>query len=526
MQPEPDQNGRTGQNGQNGRIGENGPDGRHAASAVTDVDVVVVGGGLAGLTCALGLSDSGLRVAVIERDVRLGGRAQSWTDETTGDPVHIGPHIFLSHYPNTWRLLDLLGTRDRVVWQRNGRFITLVDGRHEIAIEGSSLPSPAHFLPSLLRDPHNRVRDVASNWWAVQAAIDLDQDAILRLDQINASAYLRSMGVTDRFLQRFWAFTAMAIMNVPLELCSAGALMRFFHHLIGHRSLDIGFADRGLGDLFAPQARARIEAASGVVQTHTEVQGFLGNDDQVTGVRLADGRTIRARFCVAALPPQVLRRLARPAWIQRHRSFADLVHFLPVPYVSVYLWFDRKLTEQQFWARTFVATDLNCDFYDLSNIHTGWQQRPSVIASNIIYCHRAEAMSDDAIVAATRAELAEYLPGAATARLVHARVHRIPMAIHAPHPGTEGRRPDVRTPVRGLFLAGDWIQTNFPASMESAVASGWMAAEQIHADLGQPRQLRVSQPPVEGLMQLVRQVGRRLPMRRLMRSEVMLRRLG
>src|SRR5690606_16072011 len=191
---EPDQNGRTGQNGQHGQNGQNGQDGRHAASEMTDADVVAVGGGLAGLTCALGLSDSGLRVAVIERDVRLGGRAQSWIDETTGDPVHIGPHIFLSHYPNTWRLLDLLGTRDRVVWQRNGRFITLVDGRHEIAIEGSSLPSPAHFLPSLLRDPHNRVRDVASNWWAVQAAIDLDQDAILRLDQINASAYLRSMG--------------------------------------------------------------------------------------------------------------------------------------------------------------------------------------------------------------------------------------------------------------------------------------------------------------------------------------------
>src|SRR5690349_17274116 len=111
-------------------------------------DVVVIGGGIAGLTCAMGLRGSGLRVVVLERDDLLGGRARSWVDDTTGDPVHVGPHIFLDQYPNFFALLDACGTRDRVVWEKDGAFVTMVDGRREIRIRRSPLPAPYHYVPS------------------------------------------------------------------------------------------------------------------------------------------------------------------------------------------------------------------------------------------------------------------------------------------------------------------------------------------------------------------------------------------
>src|SRR5512140_626658 len=117
----------------------------------SNVDVLVVGGGLAGLTAAVGLADSGLRLTVIERDSRLGGRAMSWTDAKTGDPVHIGPHILLSEYPNMLALLQRCGTRDKVVGQK-GRFIRRVDGRDVIDMTMARLPPPLHYGPSLLRD--------------------------------------------------------------------------------------------------------------------------------------------------------------------------------------------------------------------------------------------------------------------------------------------------------------------------------------------------------------------------------------
>src|SRR5690606_19946958 len=148
------------------------------------------------------------------------------------------------------------------------------------------------------------------------------------------------------------------------------------------------------------------------------------------------------------------------------------------------------------------------DFYDLANIRRGWEGRPSVIAANIMYSRRAACLSDREIVAATVRELAELAPEAPRARLRHARVHRIPMAIVCPYPGTERKRPPARTAVPGLWLAGDWTGTGLPASMESAVRSGWLAAEEILARAGRPASLALALPEPEGLARLARWLRR------------------
>lgn len=118
--------------------------GRSTTAPVIDTDVLIVGGGLAGITTAVGLKDAGLDILLVEKSDVLGGRARSWQDPATGDPVHVGPHIFMNSYPNMFRLLDLCGTRDQVTWQAPGHFITQVDGQHEIDIVANPrLPAPA-----------------------------------------------------------------------------------------------------------------------------------------------------------------------------------------------------------------------------------------------------------------------------------------------------------------------------------------------------------------------------------------------
>lgn len=405
------------------------------------------------------------------------------------------------------RLLERLGTRERIVWQRD-KLITLVAAPHVFALRKYRLPPPLHFAPGVLRAPVYSARDAASNLRVTWYAMGLDEAEVQRLDALDARGFLERQGVSARFIDVFWASVAMWIMNVPLERCSAGALMRFYREILGHNDYQVGFPGVGLSELYVPQARAAVAAAGGAVLTDAPVRAFIERAGRAAGVALADGRTIEARWCVAALPPQDLAPLLPAAWRAREPALGRLDELAPDPYISVYLWFDRRLTRERYWARLWAPENLGYDFFDLTNIRRGWEGRPSVIAANIMYSRRAAGLSDREIVAATVRELAELAPEAPRARLRHARVHRIPMAIVCPYPGTERKRPPARTAVPGLWLAGDWTGTGLPASMESAVRSGWLAAEEILARAGRPASLALALPEPEGLARLARWLRR------------------
>lgn len=473
----------------------------------SETDVVIIGGGLAGLTCAVALSERGVRVVVLERDRTLGGRARSWTDETTSDPVHIGPHVLLSAYPNMRALLRDLGTEGRVRWMDDG-FIHLVEGTNSYAVKSDRrLPPPLHFAPSFKDAPGLSRLDILSSGRAAWAALRITDDELRALDDETALVWLRRMGVTDRAIFRSWSFIVMSILNVPIELCSAAALIRFFREMAGRNDVHIGVPTCGLGDLFAPQAQAWVTARGGVVATGVAVESVRCEGRKAVGVQLEDGRTLDARWVISTVPPSNLTPLLPRSW-RPEPLFSDLSYFVPCPYVSICLWFDAKLTDRAFWARLPAPGDLNCDFYDLSNLPPGWGTERSIIASNIIWSHRAASLSDEDIIAQTRRELAEFLPAAATTPIRHAVVTRIPMAIHCPFPGVERRRPSPTTPFEGFLLAGDWVRTGVPASMEGACRSGHLAAEAVLKSRGVEARLAHDLPDLQGLARWIRPAPR------------------
>jgi 15-cis-phytoene desaturase len=425
-------------------------------------DVVIVGGGIAGLACGVALTDAGVRVTVVERDKRLGGRARSWTDAASGDDIDLGPHVLHSEYRNMLAFLERLGTRHLVSWQTD----KLLQFSNGVALRHRRLPPPLSLLPDLALRSGLSPRDLWSNNRPTWDAMRFNEADTPALDSMSALDYLRDAGVTQAMMDWFWAFACLAVLNVPLERCSAAALLRVHSQLIGHRRIHFGFPTVALADLFAPQAATLI----GRVLTGNEVVKM-----ERGGVVLQDGSRIAADRVVSTVPPQVEAS----------------------PYVSSYLWFDRKLTRERFWAQLGAETRLNTDFYDLSNIRRGWEKRPSVIASNIIYSHRAHAMTNEEIVAATQREIASYLPDAAHARVVHAVVNRIPMVIPCPLPGSESARP-----APSVSLAGDWTRTGLPCSMESAVCSGFMAAEEVLHTRGIALPVR----PADGLAGLVQKL--------------------
>ena len=471
-------------------------------------DVVIAGGGIAGLACGAALADIGLKVQVFEAEARLGGRACTFEDTPTGDAVDIGPHVVTTEHRNFLALLERVGTDLQVLWQPRP-LITLLDAGRVLRMQAPHWPPPLHGLPNL----RNALRclsvaDLWSNRRIAWQAARMNEPAVVALDEVDALSYLRDMHVSERCITWFWQSATLALLNVPLARCSAASLMRIFRLLMGRSGYAFGFPKIGLAELFVPGCVRAIEAAGGAVCLNAPVLFPLVRGGQFAGFQLENGRQAIANAGVLALPPQALGEMgSRNRHIQAGlgRCVHNLTHFKPSPYVSTTLWFDRKITRERFWARVWRDGDLNTDFYDLSNIRPLPASAPSMVAANAIHAHAAQAMSDRQIIERTQIEIAELEPKAAQASLVHARVHRIPMAIPCPAPGTETRRPPNRSAIPGLCLAGDWTATGVPCSMESAARSGALAAEIVAASRGRALQLALEPPETQAPISWLRQ---------------------
>ncbi len=464
------------------------------------MDVWIIGGGLAGLTAGVALSRQGVKVGVLEAAPRLGGRAQCWKDPSTGEVIDLGPHVLLSTYPHMKAFLEACGTswEDAADWQSES-LIDQMDGDRAYPLTYAPVPAPFHFVPSLLRMPGIRFPDLYSQKALLSLAISTDNDEVMAYDSIPASELLKHMGVSDSAVDHLWRFIALSILNVPLEECSSAAFLRFARFLMGRRDFRIGFPKAGLGDLFAEGATRIIREAGGEVRVGARVERLERRPDG--GFRLhvsGQDTAIEAEQVLCALSPQDASRLL--GTLLEGKAWAESAAKLePCPYVSLYLKFDRKVTRRRFWARMHREGDLNCDFYDLSNIRPGDPERPSFVASNIIYSHRVAQLSEQELIDRTLAEIRENIPGARDARVVSAAVNRIPMAIHCPKPGAESLRPEPELIPGRLLVAGDWIRTHLPSSMESACASGWTAAELLLQSRGlRPREFPVARwlPPL------------------------------
>merc|ERR1740117_2648407 len=256
---------------------------------------------------------------------------------------------------------------------------------------------------------------------AVITCLHLDEDGLMKLDDESGADFLRRSGVDERYIQHFWAFCSHAILNVPIEECSAAAIVRFFKGLINRPNMEMGFSDCGLGDLITP-AKGILEELGATVLMGTEVEEFLGDEERCTGVKLDDGSVVEAKMgVISTLPPPTLLPLLRSAptsstWVEKHEVIRNLERLKPCKYICVYIWFDRKVTGgRMMWARTYDKKDLNCEFYDFSEIYSGndakgvcWRDRPSFVGSNIIDAGRVGEMSDEQILAGTLAEMEEF----------------------------------------------------------------------------------------------------------------------
>jgi squalene-associated FAD-dependent desaturase len=461
--------------------------------------IAIVGGGLAGLASAAALVERGCVVELFEARRKLGGRAGSYFDRASGESIDHCQHVAMGCCTNYLDFCRHTGIDDLLARYQTLHFFG-PDGRQCDFCPTRWLPAPLHLIGPLL----------SLNYLSLLDKLGIAR-AILRMLRLPSQVDSPSPTVSDwlsarrqnpNAIERFWKVVLVSALGESLDRVSLDAARKVFvDGFLAHPSAANVLIPRvSLGELYDQRVADWLRNRGAKIHLASPVITITGNPDRVSGLRLADGRERAFDFVIVAVPWQRMAAILSPqlrALVDPNDSFASIAS---APISSVHLWFDRKLTDLphavlvERLSQWVFARDLDRP--------TGEHYYQVVISAS----HDLAKRSRESVVQEVVSDLSAVFPATAEARLLRWQLVAEQQAVFSIRPGLDVIRPAQQTAIPRLLLAGDWTHTGWPATMEGAVRSGYLAAEGILMQLGRPERILVPDLP-RGVM--VRVLGAR-----------------
>ena len=507
--------------------------------------IIVVGGGLAGLSAALCAADAGMRVTLLERRHRLGGA--TWSFERNGIWYDNGQHVFMRCFESYLWFLERIGSAHKVFLQsRLDVPVLRVESPTSAAISKSSAiptssenpaspddpaipaapasvikgsirrtasPAPLHLMRSLLHYPHMTGRERINAARTALALRKLDPDkrlldsktaavlrsetkmepresnAALQIDDVTFGQWLRSRGESENAIRSLWNLITLPTANLPAGQVSLQLAAKIFVTglLTDNSAADIGWSAVPLSELHADAAAATLRNLGAEVRTKAAVEKITADP---LGVR-CDGEHLLADAVVAAVPHTAADIL--PEGSVKHQD--RLSELGESPIINVHLVYDQPVTdlplaaalgsEAQFVFDRTAAAKLNSGSGESSNAgkvsnadeDSNSGEGRQCLGISLSAADEYLSWSPAELIEHMTAEVAKLFPKARGQQPRDAMVTREVSATFRGVPGTASLRPPAETNHAGLFVAGAWTDTGWPATMEGAVRSGIAAAE-------------------------------------------------
>lgn len=440
-------------------------------------DVIVIGGGVAGFSAATALAEAGARVLVLEARPGLGGRATAFRDPETGERVDNGQHILMGCYVDTLALLARIGASDRVRWQA-GLSLSMIDQRgHESVLKLPSVPSPLHLLGGVLAWD-------ALNWRERMSILRVGASlapggrnfgsAVGRVSRETVRDWLTRHDQAPRLCELFWEPLALAALNQSIDQAAASYFVRVLEQMFGPdpASAALVMPAVPLDELYAEPARMWLEDRGHAVRVNAPAKVEVAGD-RVTGVRVR-GEHIPAAVVISTVPWHGLGGLFDLPPAALAATITDATALASLPIVTVNLWFDRPVMHEPLLGLPGRAFQW---VFDRRAIVGGPGSHLSMISSG---AEAIVSMPNDALIATALADVLAALPAARSAAFRKGLAVREKRSTFSLAPAAPPR-PQTETAIRGFLLAGDWIDTGLPATIESAAVSGHRAASFVVA---------------------------------------------
>ena len=446
-------------------------------SSTQPCTVAIAGGGLAGLAAGCALAEAGFRVSLFERRPYLGGRASSYQHPGTGEVVDNCQHVLLGCCTNLLDFYRRAGVEDKIRWYEKLTF--LEPGGRASEIAPSSLPAPLHTAPAFLRAECLNFHDKV----AISRAMAALAPSTPRDRGESFLDWLKSHGQTPQAIERFWKTILVSALNEDLDRVSvpyAAQVVResFLKSAAAGR---MGIPTVPLTDLYST-AGDYIRARGGEIQFRASLESFRMEGFQVSVT--ANGQEDKFDYLVLALPFDAVGRIL-PDTTAAAPLAAALEQFSSSPITGIHLWFDREISNLDH--AVLLDRTIQWMFHKSRLIASRTEQARNPDSNDggsyielVVSCSRSLVeKSKTEIVEMAMREAQEFFPHAPDAVLLKSTVIKEVHATYSPRPGIDQYRPKPQTAWPRVFLAGDWTATGWPATMEGAVRSGYLAAEAV-----------------------------------------------
>ena len=441
--------------------------------------VAIAGGGLAGLAAGCALAEAGFRVTLFEKRPYLGGRASSYQHPGTGEVVDNCQHVLLGCCTNLLDFYRRAGVQDKIRWYEKLTF--LEPGGRASVIAPSALPAPLHTAPSFLKAECLSFRDKLgiSRAMAVLAPFAPADRGESFLD------WLKQHGQTEQAIDRFWKTILVSALNEELDQVSVPYAAQVVREsfLKSPAAGRMGIPTVPLTELYTT-AGDYIRTRGGEIQLRAGVESFRSQGFEVFVT--ANGQEQKFDYLLLAVPFDALGRIL-PETLAAGPLLTALGNFTTSPITGIHLWFDRQVSDldhavlldrtiQWMFHKSRLIDARKADARNAELQADGGGSYIELVVS----CSRSLVEKSKAeIVELAIREAQEFFPGASDAVLLKSTVIKEVHATYSPRPGIEQYRPKPETAWSRVFLGGDWTATGWPATMEGAVRSGYLAAEAL-----------------------------------------------
>ena len=421
---------------------------------------VVVGGGLAGLSAAVFLADSGIKVEVIEASPKLGGRTYSFKDKSTSDIIDNGQHILMGCYKDTLDFIKLIKAENNFIFQKQLKVNFLKENFELFQLRSSNSIYPLNLLSALL---NYKAVSLSNRLKLLKFFAKLFFYPDNFLNKLTVHQWLRQENQTEELIKSFWEILSVGALNTNINKASAKVFSDILKRIFfsGSKASTIILPKFGLSESFFNNAKKFIEDRNGSISLLESVNEFVISREKIISIKTNKREITGFDYVVSAVPYFILKNILR-----ENNTILEDINFRYSTIVAIHIWQkENKLTE---------------DFYGLINSPVHWVfNHKSHLSLVISDANALTEVPKEEIFDIAALQLEKYL-GISKDEIISYKIIKEKRATFVPLNDILDKRPGPYTELKNFYLAGDWINTGLPSTIESAVKSGKLVADLLY----------------------------------------------